>query len=147
MTTEYRIRPRKCRHVFHIECLLQWWTEGTCPVCSVSFAPSGPPAQGDDAGAGAPDAAAVLPPRPCPGGDWHGPGVGRHPAASQVSSAGPPGRGGARERGSGSIPSRGGGVSPILSRPAGLPGPNTFGGAGVGAGSGVVEGQRSPTTL
>mmetsp|Transcript_33235 Transcript_33235/g.105219 ORF Transcript_33235/g.105219 Transcript_33235/m.105219 type:complete len:334 (-) Transcript_33235:29-1030(-) len=39
MNTLCRIRPQKCRHVFHIECLLQWWTEGTCPVCSVSFAP------------------------------------------------------------------------------------------------------------
>lgn len=39
MGTPYGIRPRKCQHVFHIECLLQWWTEGTCPVCSTSFAP------------------------------------------------------------------------------------------------------------
>lgn len=39
MGTPYGIRPRKCQHVFHIECLLQWWTEGTCPVCSSSFAP------------------------------------------------------------------------------------------------------------
>lgn len=35
----YRVRPRRCDHVFHVECLLQWWTEGTCPVCRVSFAP------------------------------------------------------------------------------------------------------------
>merc|ERR1719375_2607218 len=39
MGTPYGIRPRKCQHCFHIECLLQWWTEGTCPVCSASFAP------------------------------------------------------------------------------------------------------------
>merc|ERR1712151_373924 len=39
LNTVYRIRPQKCRHVFHVECLLQWWSEGTCPVCSVSFAP------------------------------------------------------------------------------------------------------------
>ena len=32
MVSPYRIKPRKCPHVFHIECLLQWWTEGTCPV-------------------------------------------------------------------------------------------------------------------
>lgn len=37
--TAYRVKPRKCDHVFHVECLLQWWTEGTCPVCQVSFAP------------------------------------------------------------------------------------------------------------
>jgi len=43
LTTPYRIRPCKCAHVFHIECLLQWWTEGTCPVCRVSFAPEGEP--------------------------------------------------------------------------------------------------------
>lgn len=39
MATAFRIRPRKCGHVFHIECMLQWWTEGTCPVCRTSFAP------------------------------------------------------------------------------------------------------------
>lgn len=39
MATAFRIRPRRCQHVFHIECLLQWWTEGTCPVCRQSFAP------------------------------------------------------------------------------------------------------------
>jgi len=37
--SNYRVRPRKCNHVFHIECLLHWWSEGTCPVCHVSFAP------------------------------------------------------------------------------------------------------------
>jgi len=40
LNTVYRIRPKKCRHVFHVECLLQWWSEGNCPVCNVSFAPS-----------------------------------------------------------------------------------------------------------
>jgi len=39
IATAYRVRPRRCDHVFHVECLLQWWTEGTCPVCRVSFAP------------------------------------------------------------------------------------------------------------
>lgn len=39
MSTPYRVRPRKCRHTFHIDCLLQSWTEGVCPVCGVSFAP------------------------------------------------------------------------------------------------------------
>jgi len=39
MNTPFRVRPKKCSHVFHIECLLQSWTEGTCPVCGVSFAP------------------------------------------------------------------------------------------------------------
>jgi len=39
MVSPYRIKPRKCSHVFHIECLLQWWTEGSCPVCRTSFAP------------------------------------------------------------------------------------------------------------
>ncbi|CAE7328894.1 GBP2 [Symbiodinium natans] len=36
---DYRARPRKCSHVFHVECLLQCWSEGVCPVCGVSFAP------------------------------------------------------------------------------------------------------------
>lgn len=35
----YRVRPRKCGHVFHVECLLHCWSEGACPVCGVSFAP------------------------------------------------------------------------------------------------------------
>lgn len=68
----YRIRPRKCLHVFHIECLLQWWTEGTCPICSVSFAPE--------------DSASIS--------------GGRGPPRSSGAAA----------------------------QPAGLPGPNTFGG-------------------
>jgi hypothetical protein len=45
MVSPYRIRPRKCSHVFHIECLLQWWTEGSCPVCRTSFAPEDDPEQ------------------------------------------------------------------------------------------------------
>lgn len=47
MSTPYRIRPRKCSHVFHVECLLQSWTEGTCPVCGVSFAPDASPPGGE----------------------------------------------------------------------------------------------------
>mmetsp|Transcript_17021 Transcript_17021/g.31916 ORF Transcript_17021/g.31916 Transcript_17021/m.31916 type:complete len:487 (-) Transcript_17021:124-1584(-) len=44
ISTPYRVRPRKCSHVFHVECLLHWWSEGTCPVCHASFAPEeGPP--------------------------------------------------------------------------------------------------------
>jgi len=39
IATPYRVRPRRCGHIFHVECLLRWWTEGTCPVCRVSFAP------------------------------------------------------------------------------------------------------------
>ncbi|CAE8652197.1 unnamed protein product, partial [Polarella glacialis] len=35
----YRARPRKCSHIFHVECLLHCWSEGTCPVCRASFAP------------------------------------------------------------------------------------------------------------
>lgn len=33
-----RIRPRRCDHVFLIECLLPYWAEGLCPVCRTSFA-------------------------------------------------------------------------------------------------------------
>lgn len=40
----YRARPRKCSHVFHVECLLHCWSEGTCPVCGASFAPEAPQA-------------------------------------------------------------------------------------------------------
>lgn len=39
MVSPYRVKPRKCPHVFHIECLLQCWEDGTCPCCRVSFAP------------------------------------------------------------------------------------------------------------
>mmetsp|Transcript_20942 Transcript_20942/g.59211 ORF Transcript_20942/g.59211 Transcript_20942/m.59211 type:complete len:135 (-) Transcript_20942:61-465(-) len=42
MKAPYRVRPRRCSHVFHVECLLQSWTEGTCPVCGASFAPEAP---------------------------------------------------------------------------------------------------------
>lgn len=37
--TDYRVRPRRCNHTFHVECLLQLWSDGQCPVCGVSFAP------------------------------------------------------------------------------------------------------------
>lgn len=114
MTTPYRIRPRRCHHIFHIECLLQWWTEGTCPVCSVSFAPT-------------------------PGG----PGIMRDPAQpassdgrrAQVQNNG--GRGAADSRS----------ASPLLSRPAGLPGPGSFGGADVSLGSpmGQLSRQTRPS--
>jgi len=40
--TPYRVRPRRCSHTFHVECLLQWWNEGTCPTCRTSFAPEAP---------------------------------------------------------------------------------------------------------
>ncbi|CAK9108949.1 Hypothetical protein (Fragment) [Durusdinium trenchii] len=33
-----RVRPRKCDHVFLIECLMPYWVEGLCPVCRCSFA-------------------------------------------------------------------------------------------------------------
>lgn len=33
-----RIRPRRCDHVFLVECLLPYWAEGLCPVCRTSFA-------------------------------------------------------------------------------------------------------------
>jgi len=33
-----RIRPKRCDHVFHIECLVLYWAEGLCPVCRCSFA-------------------------------------------------------------------------------------------------------------
>jgi len=50
ITTAYRVRPRLCDHVFHVECLLQWWTEGTCPVCGLSFAPDGKAGSGAASG-------------------------------------------------------------------------------------------------
>merc|ERR1719401_1585898 len=90
MGTPYGIRPRKCHHIFHIECLLQWWTEGTCPVCSASFAPD-------------PDRVAS-----------------RSQAGSTVSV------GRRRSKGAG-VKARPG--SPLLARPAGAPGPGTFGGS------------------
>merc|ERR1719247_3084766 len=33
-----RVRPRRCDHVFLIECLMPYWAEGLCPVCRCSFA-------------------------------------------------------------------------------------------------------------
>lgn len=33
-----RIRPRRCDHVFLVECLMPYWAEGLCPVCRCSFA-------------------------------------------------------------------------------------------------------------
>lgn len=33
-----RIRPRRCDHVFLVECLMPYWAEGLCPVCRSSFA-------------------------------------------------------------------------------------------------------------
>merc|ERR1712232_1392999 len=128
MNTAYRIRPRKCRHVYHIECLLQWWTEGTCPVCSVSFAPeskqqgalqtqqqqtqqirhAGLNAMGGSGSAASSDHAG-------------------RPRSQSPSSAL---RGSPSESGSvvGVRAKRSGSGGPaLLSRPAGLPGPGTFG--------------------
>lgn len=101
MNTDYRIRPRKCLHVFHIECMLQWWTEGTCPVCGVNFAPEQqrPPMASSESGA------------------W------RSLSPSQGSRGNSAGG-----RGAGSM-------SPLLSRPAGIPGPGTFGGGDLPPGS------------
>lgn len=48
ITTAYRVRPRKCGHIFHIECLLRCWTEGSCPVCHASFAPEQPADAAED---------------------------------------------------------------------------------------------------
>lgn len=92
MATLYRIRPRKCQHVFHIECLLQWWTEGTCPVCGDSFAPD--PDRLARTGSGAPSFRALN------------------------------GGGG----GGGSVVGSTSGARSLLTRPAGVPGPGTFGG-------------------
>eukprot|EP00434_Breviolum_minutum_P002431 symbB.v1.2.002148.t1/scaffold116.1/size325063/5 len=33
-----RVRPRRCDHVFLVECLMPYWVEGLCPVCRCSFA-------------------------------------------------------------------------------------------------------------
>jgi hypothetical protein len=113
MNTDYRIRPKKCRHVFHIECMLQWWTEGTCPVCGVSFAPDGQPrlpaAASSEGGGGR------LTRSPSHGSTAH---PVRGPGGDRASSPG-----GRRRPGSRSPSPR-----PLLSRPAGLPGPGTFGG-------------------
>lgn len=32
-----RVRPRRCDHVFLVECLMPYWAEGLCPVCRCSF--------------------------------------------------------------------------------------------------------------
>eukprot|EP00811_Abedinium_folium_P023297 NODE_3284_length_2060_cov_9.941542.p1 GENE.NODE_3284_length_2060_cov_9.941542~~NODE_3284_length_2060_cov_9.941542.p1 ORF type:complete len:571 (-),score=143.66 NODE_3284_length_2060_cov_9.941542:348-1808(-) len=36
-----RVRPRRCDHVFLVECLIPYWAEGRCPVCRCSFAYGG----------------------------------------------------------------------------------------------------------
>eukprot|EP00928_Gymnodinium_smaydae_P023568 TRINITY_DN19402_c0_g1_i1.p1 TRINITY_DN19402_c0_g1~~TRINITY_DN19402_c0_g1_i1.p1 ORF type:complete len:576 (+),score=68.91 TRINITY_DN19402_c0_g1_i1:89-1729(+) len=33
-----RVRPRRCDHVFLVECLMPYWAEGLCPCCRCSFA-------------------------------------------------------------------------------------------------------------
>merc|ERR1719346_521602 len=33
-----RVRPRRCDHVFLVECIMPHWAEGLCPVCRCSFA-------------------------------------------------------------------------------------------------------------
>jgi hypothetical protein len=33
-----RVRPRRCDHIFLVECLMPHWAEGLCPVCRCSFA-------------------------------------------------------------------------------------------------------------
>lgn len=33
-----RVRPRRCDHIFLVECLMPYWVEGLCPVCRCSFA-------------------------------------------------------------------------------------------------------------
>jgi len=35
---QLRVRPRRCDHVFLVECLMPYWAEGLCPVCRCSFA-------------------------------------------------------------------------------------------------------------
>lgn len=37
-----RVRPRRCDHVFLIECIVPYWAEGLCPVCRCSFAHDNP---------------------------------------------------------------------------------------------------------
>lgn len=43
-----RVRPRKCDHVFLVECLMPYWAEGLCPVCRCSFAYDRPQDAGYD---------------------------------------------------------------------------------------------------
>jgi len=40
-----RVRPRRCDHVFLLECLMPYWAEGLCPVCRCSFALDRPSAR------------------------------------------------------------------------------------------------------
>jgi hypothetical protein len=130
MNTEYRIRPKKCRHVFHIECMLQWWTEGTCPVCGVSFAPDGPRLQAASVSGGKArsSAGASL------AGVNHALRA-ASPVGDRASSLGGRSRSGSRSPTSGGrrTPVAAGAVQPLQSRPAGLPGPGTFGGGDIAA--------------
>lgn len=43
-----RVRPRRCDHVFLIECIVPYWAEGLCPVCRCSFAHDKPEEIGVD---------------------------------------------------------------------------------------------------
>eukprot|EP00927_Polykrikos_kofoidii_P046124 TRINITY_DN40317_c0_g1_i2.p1 TRINITY_DN40317_c0_g1~~TRINITY_DN40317_c0_g1_i2.p1 ORF type:complete len:503 (-),score=108.69 TRINITY_DN40317_c0_g1_i2:50-1558(-) len=43
-----RVRPRRCDHVFLIECIMPYWAEGICPVCRCSFAYDRPQDAGFD---------------------------------------------------------------------------------------------------
>jgi len=43
-----RVRPRRCDHVFLVECLMPYWAEGLCPVCRCSFAYDRPQDAGFD---------------------------------------------------------------------------------------------------
>merc|ERR1740117_2080175 len=43
-----RVRPRRCDHVFLVECLMPYWAEGLCPVCRCSFAYDRPQDAGYD---------------------------------------------------------------------------------------------------
>lgn len=133
INTQYRIRPKKCSHVFHVECLLQWWTEGTCPVCGVSFAPD-----------------VVRTQAPNRRHEFHASSQSEFSASSRIPHALNGSTSAVRLRGSTSsvgspigrrrTASRS--VSPILTRPAGLPGPGSFGG-----GSGTFGGGSSATAV
>merc|ERR1719410_886128 len=37
-----RVRPRRCDHVFLVDCIVPYWAEGLCPVCRCSFAHDNP---------------------------------------------------------------------------------------------------------
>lgn len=43
-----RVRPRRCDHIFLVECLMPHWAEGLCPVCRCSFAYDRPQDAGFD---------------------------------------------------------------------------------------------------